>query len=68
MKYTHDEIEVFKLRSRIRRLQRDLDHECIQGNLFPTMSDEVKINLQYEIKRLINRLVLLPAYMNNDKY
>jgi hypothetical protein len=68
MKYTHDEIEVFKLRSRIRRLQRDLDYECIQGNLFPTMSDEVKINLQYEIKRLINRLVLLPAYMNNDKY
>jgi hypothetical protein len=57
IKYRTDEIEVFKLRARIRKLQLDLERECIQGSLFPSMSHEVKTTLQYEIKRLINRLV-----------
>lgn len=57
LKYTSEEIEAFKLRARIRKLQRDLEHECIQGSLFPSISDEVKLKLQYEINRLINRLV-----------
>lgn len=56
MKYTHEEIEVFKLRARIRKLEKDLQHEVIQGNLFPAQVAELQHNIRYEMVRLRNRL------------
>lgn len=56
-KYTKEEIEFFKLRARLRKLERDLENELIQGHLFPPMSEDSKHALSYEIKRLKNRLV-----------
>jgi hypothetical protein len=63
-KYTKEEIEVFKLRARLRKLERDLSHEIIQGSLFPSMSEDTKNVLIYEIKRLKNRLVIMEHIVN----
>lgn len=64
MKYTRDEIEFFKLRARLRRLQRDLETEMVQGHLFPRMSEDTKNLLRHEINRLQNRLIRMMEIIN----
>lgn len=56
MKYTREEIELFKLRARLKKLERMLETEMTQGTLFKSMQEETKQKLRYEICRLRNRL------------
>jgi hypothetical protein len=56
MKYTPEEIEFFKLRARILKLEKDLEKIAIQGNLFPDASEQEKLFFQHQLQRLKNRL------------
>jgi hypothetical protein len=54
MKYTAEEIEFFKLRARILKLEKDLEKIAIQGSLFP--DEQQKRDFQHQLQRLKNRL------------
>lgn len=64
MKYTSEEIDLFKLRARLRKLEHQLESELLQGQLFASLSEDKKQVLSYEIKRLKNRLVRTEKNLN----